>query len=431
MRKAYLASIVPVIVDAILNEHQLVADIVAFVSYGDFPRSRLGEKQRGKILANWVTRKMRTIAQFGIRDPDSPDSQITEVPEPRAPSTRERHASSVQEGSIRHPSIMPEPDNGVLNVETPQYVETPTQYHEAPANEASTSTQQSCISLHADISEMPATRSLNDYPLDDYEDLLDTPRHLPPDPIASTYGDSTHAAMDLALETGHLSVVNTGSPSSSHPPTHSSLHTPTTTTEENNLAGPRSVGDGSSNYDLSAYNTHSPSEAEGSPFVSAKPSPPEEVIGNPFTEPGPTPSPLPVLSRPILPPSVPSTGKGRATLPSQQRFSMGPGAGPRVNNPSDYSTTPTFVTAVQQPEDFGKARTREDLDDEQTRDEWPREALMYGERLSTGGQSYEGGGYGGYEGYGGEGYGDNGRLSRQSGGSGSVRGRYDGSGYGY
>lgn len=69
-RKAYLASIVPVIINAILSEHQIVADIVAFVSKGDFPRSRLGEKQRGKILAGWVTRKMRTMAQFAIRDLD-------------------------------------------------------------------------------------------------------------------------------------------------------------------------------------------------------------------------------------------------------------------------------------------------------------------------------------------------------------------------
>ncbi|CAO1599366.1 hypothetical protein XANCAGTX0491_003096 [Xanthoria calcicola] len=83
-RKAYLASIVPVIVNAVLNEHQLIVDIVAFVSRGDFPRSRLGEKQRGKILASWVTRKMRTIAQFGIRDADGTDSQITEVAEPRS-----------------------------------------------------------------------------------------------------------------------------------------------------------------------------------------------------------------------------------------------------------------------------------------------------------------------------------------------------------
>lgn len=70
-RKQYLASIVPVIVNAILNEHQIVVDIVAFVAKGDFPRSRLGEKQRGKILANWVTRKLRTIAQFAIRDVDA------------------------------------------------------------------------------------------------------------------------------------------------------------------------------------------------------------------------------------------------------------------------------------------------------------------------------------------------------------------------
>lgn len=69
-RKAYLASIVPVIVNAILNEHQIVVDIVAFVNKGDFPRSRLGEKQRGKILAGWVSRKMRTMAQFAIKDMD-------------------------------------------------------------------------------------------------------------------------------------------------------------------------------------------------------------------------------------------------------------------------------------------------------------------------------------------------------------------------
>jgi hypothetical protein len=70
-RKPYLASIVPVIVNAILNEHQIIVDIVAFVSKGDFPRSRLGEKQRGKILAGWVTRKLRTLAQFAIRDLDA------------------------------------------------------------------------------------------------------------------------------------------------------------------------------------------------------------------------------------------------------------------------------------------------------------------------------------------------------------------------
>lgn len=76
-----MASLVPIIMNTVLNEHQLVLDIVAFVAFGDFPRSRLGEKQRGKVLGNWVSRKMRTIAQFSIRDPDAEGSVGTMVPE--------------------------------------------------------------------------------------------------------------------------------------------------------------------------------------------------------------------------------------------------------------------------------------------------------------------------------------------------------------
>jgi hypothetical protein len=101
-RKAYLASLVPVIVNAILNEHQIVADIVAFVNKGDFPRSRLGEKQRGKILASWVTRKMRTMAQFGIRDADGGLSDLTEVVEPRHSATTSLRNNSVVANSPRN-----------------------------------------------------------------------------------------------------------------------------------------------------------------------------------------------------------------------------------------------------------------------------------------------------------------------------------------
>ncbi|KAH8673783.1 acyl-CoA ligase [Xylariales sp. PMI_506] len=90
-RKAYLASIVPVIVNAILNEHQIIIDIVAFVNKGDFPRSRLAEKQRGKILAGWVSRKMRTVAQFAIRDLEDGDNAV------------EAHRASV--GSMRSSGV--------------------------------------------------------------------------------------------------------------------------------------------------------------------------------------------------------------------------------------------------------------------------------------------------------------------------------------
>ena len=133
MRKAYLASIVPVIVNAVLNEHQVVVDIIAFVSQGDFPRSRLGEKQRGKILATWVTRKMRTIAQFSIRDPEGSDSQITERPEPRSVggSLREgsllRHSETVSSRDIRDGST-------ARSQQTEAYVPIPTDIAEMPAN---------------------------------------------------------------------------------------------------------------------------------------------------------------------------------------------------------------------------------------------------------------------------------------------------------
>jgi hypothetical protein len=75
-RRNFLAYMVPVVVNAVLNEHQLVTDVVDFVQKGDFHHSRLGEKQRGKIYAGWVTRKMCTIAQYSIQDPNSLDVQM-------------------------------------------------------------------------------------------------------------------------------------------------------------------------------------------------------------------------------------------------------------------------------------------------------------------------------------------------------------------
>lgn len=106
-RKAYLASIVPVIVNAILSEHQIIADLVAFVSKGDFPRSRLGEKQRGKILAGWVTRKLRTLAQFAIRDVDANMNDADGA-----------DANRNSSGSLRSSGILAAGASSLRNVET-------------------------------------------------------------------------------------------------------------------------------------------------------------------------------------------------------------------------------------------------------------------------------------------------------------------------
>jgi acyl-CoA synthetase (AMP-forming)/AMP-acid ligase II len=115
-RKPYLASIVPVIVNTILNEHQIIVDIVAFVNKGDFPRSRLGEKQRGKILAGWVTRKLRSLAQFSIRDLDA------EAMENAGVDNTEAHRMST--GSGRSIGLPPATSSSLRNVEpAPQILE--------------------------------------------------------------------------------------------------------------------------------------------------------------------------------------------------------------------------------------------------------------------------------------------------------------------
>lgn len=134
-RKNFLASIVPVIVNAILNEHHVVADIVAFVGKGDFPRSRLGEKQRGKILASWVTRKMRTIAQFSIRDPDGGDSSVTEIGDHAVTRT------GTGLGSVKRPSSL-------------QYVESASNLPSMTPNNVSELPGTS--SLASNVSELPA-----------------------------------------------------------------------------------------------------------------------------------------------------------------------------------------------------------------------------------------------------------------------------------
>ena len=144
VRKAYLASIVPVIVNAVLAEHQLVVDIVAFVSKGDFPRSRLGDKQRGKILASWVTRKMRTIAQFGIRDASIGDSQITEVAEPRS-----------RIGSVMEPPGPPQQQQQQQQPRAPS-IGVADGISEVPAHEAQQAQpQRNYAALPTGISEMP------------------------------------------------------------------------------------------------------------------------------------------------------------------------------------------------------------------------------------------------------------------------------------
>lgn len=159
---------VPVIVNAILNEHQVVADIVAFVSHGDFPRSRLGEKQRGKILGSWVTKKMRTIAQFSIRDADGIDGHMTE-PQPRM--SRSSKTGSVMGSSLRHSTLVHENES----MSRPQ----------APVKEENRNeTVAEPSQTHEDEEEMH------------YQEILNTPGYELPDALAGS--DMKHEHVDSA-----------------------------------------------------------------------------------------------------------------------------------------------------------------------------------------------------------------------------------------
>lgn len=176
-RKAYLASLVPVIVNAVLNEHQVIADIVAFVSQGDFPRSRLGEKQRGKVLASWVTRKLRTIAQFSIREAEGHENPLAEAPQHRA--SRSSKPPSLLGNSLRRSTMVPE--NDVLSVpRSPapvleEYPQPLSVAHEEPLMHAPEE------SLHMDPATGPRAEAGMDLPVEQEITVPANPSPLPLD----------------------------------------------------------------------------------------------------------------------------------------------------------------------------------------------------------------------------------------------------------
>ncbi|KAG2733551.1 hypothetical protein G9P44_003076 [Scheffersomyces stipitis] len=65
-RHRYFASLVPLIVNTVLSKHHIVVDIVAFIRKGEFPISRLGTKQRARIVDAWVQGVIPIIASYGV-----------------------------------------------------------------------------------------------------------------------------------------------------------------------------------------------------------------------------------------------------------------------------------------------------------------------------------------------------------------------------
>ena len=347
MRKAYLASIVPVIVNTVLNEHQVVVDIVAFVSKGDFPRSRLGEKQRGKILASWVTRKMRTIAQFSIRDPDSADSQITEVAEPRSGL-----------GSIAGVG------SSLKNVET---VTSP------PAN-LTYDRAKDYVTLPTGISEMPATYEssiVGSPPLPSpEEDRDDTP----------TEARTHHRFSPIEAHSRHGSET-------SYTAFNSEKQLPPAPDDHRDASSPEEYPD------YETYDDHDPDP-------DATPSNPSYAFD--FNS-DPPPPPARYDSKPTLAlanPSSPQDDGDLYSLPSQKRFSemqiqnVYPHGSQSNSRNGGLSHTPSNASSDHYAMDDGEWQQEAIMHMNLTRDGSRRDAHV-GERTGGGGYgAYDGSGYG-------------------------------------
>lgn len=424
-RKAYLASLVPVIVNAVLNEHQIVVDFVAFVGQGDFPRSRLSEKQRAKILSNWVTRKLRTIAQFNIRDQDTdnPYPQMmaghtrktstalsktwsnADTPPPQqfrhgSMASQSESPARVSRDDMSRSSIMPEiplelphnqwqmdPSGNMFDDTTPSATEAP-----------SLAVNNRVVELPEGVAEMPDssgaysnshsfTSATNPY-------LTDEKFFDPEEPFGTSQ-------TDLATPTNgppRLSLVNPDNYSDS-PDNSTSGGTPTTYT-----ATPTSAVH--SNYRGETFN----------PAVRSHPGTesPYDDSGNPFAAnvPGGVPSYYDVSS-PVSASGGSSAGRYHG-LPSQQRFSTAPSSAVEGGGGGDY------ISPRAGWDGRGGAGAQQELP---LRGASPSGNVhIHRKPMPTGidGQQPQG-----------QHHGANLRPTEVNSVAGSVRRRYDGSGYGY
>lgn len=64
--RRYLPSLAMLVANTVLQEHQFLPDVVAFVAKGKLPRSRLNEKQRKRVVTQYVEDKLPVIAQYGV-----------------------------------------------------------------------------------------------------------------------------------------------------------------------------------------------------------------------------------------------------------------------------------------------------------------------------------------------------------------------------
>jgi hypothetical protein len=382
-RKNFLASIVPVIVNAILNHHHLVVDIVAFVQKGDFPRSRLGEKQRGKILAGWVTRKIQTIAQFGIREPEEDHiGQIAEEASPIKQSSGSKNGTAGTVG-IRRPESTGISMTGAAMSQTttllssppqPQaYAPTPTPPQQLRQAGPDYYQPQPLPQQHPDDAfELPAPLSIPELPGQTYPEDDDTPTN-------SRHSNSTNDPTNsqLSLVTG----------------THDPLHYSPIDPRNNPFANSPIERGGRPSQEYQAYHGRLSESSDSRPYDPTLTHLNENNRGNTPQPPVPSYAQKPYMHLEELPENSAHSGNGsppdgdRWSLPSQRRLSTHLlSASPPSNGYSSSGANPEVAplrianrTSV----------IEERLDDKKKKtppsdDEWAREAIGYMGYAGTG-----------------------------------------------
>jgi len=398
-----------------------------------------------------VTRKLRTIAQFGIRDPEAADSQITELPEPgsrggtsmvsKTPNNDDPLRSSMISESPAHMQQSHQreelvPNNSSIMPELPLSLP-PNHYHIDPtglydhempqsqedARAAGASSQH--FDLSKDVFEMP-TESYSDSP--DTEPAQSSDEEIFYDPNADPYhpyGDYTpHASEPDLTKRPQLTIVNSTVAS----PISSSDHNTTPTAFANTVA---------------PNNPQSPYEDLGNPFARDIPAtvPSFDFVTSSPPPRSPTRMSPPVASASLThvvsswstsePSSMPPTqplpdlpaqrmpSNGRAALPSQQaRFGNS-----NIGSPDAYRNMSPGNGSMPRPWEASDGYRVEGL---------PKEAIL--NATDVGQESWQGQGQGQSQGQGqgqGQGHIGGGRRARdremerewQRGSSGDAGGR--------
>ncbi|CAI2174395.1 11753_t:CDS:10 [Funneliformis geosporum] len=59
--KEGILNLIPCVMNSILDEHQFIIDVIVFIGPGTLPKSRLGEKQRAKVINSWLSGNLTTL----------------------------------------------------------------------------------------------------------------------------------------------------------------------------------------------------------------------------------------------------------------------------------------------------------------------------------------------------------------------------------